>query len=80
MSSDKSLAALFDELHKHLTADLLKRIKSGEATAAELNVARQMLKDNHIDSSAKTDPHLAALAAAAAHMDEDDVRGGYPLN
>lgn len=76
--SEPTLAFLFDELHKHLTKDLLRRIKSGEATAAELNVARQMLKDNHIDSSAKTDPHLAALAAAAAHMDEDDIQGGYP--
>lgn len=67
-----SLEALFDQLQLHLTTDLLKRIKRGEATAAELNVARQLLKDNHIDAP-KTDPHLAALAAAAAHNDEDDI-------
>lgn len=78
MAAKSELADLFDQLHLHLTKDLLKRIKSGEATAAELNVARQMLKDNHIDSSAKTDPHLAALAAAASHVDEDDVAGGIP--
>lgn len=35
-------------LHTALTADLLKRIESGEATAADLAVARGLLKDNHV--------------------------------
>lgn len=73
------LASLFDQLQLVLTKDLLRRIQSGEATASELNVARQLLKDNHIDAP-KTDPHLAALAAAAAaskpHLDDDDVYSG----
>lgn len=73
------LAELFDQLQLSLTQDLLRRIQSGEATAAELSVARQLLKDNHIDAP-KTDPHLAALQAAAAaakpHMDDDDVYSG----
>ena len=72
------LNSLFDALHLELTKDLVRRIRSGEATAAELNVARQMLKDNGVDSTAKHDPHLAALAAAAAHVDPEDMASGYP--
>lgn len=76
--SQETLKDLFDQLQLYLTKDLLKRIKKGEATAAELNVARQLLKDNHVDVP-KTDPHLAALAAAASHVDEDDIHAG-PLH
>lgn len=75
--SKAALADLFDSLHLELTRDLLRRIKSGEATASELNVARQMLKDNGIDAFPKNDPHLAALAAAATHIDEEDVASGW---
>ena len=39
---------IMEMLHKELTEDLLSRVKSGAATAAELNVARQLLKDNGI--------------------------------
>ena len=42
--------ALFSALHKALADDLLKRIQSGEATAADLNVARAFLKDNGVDA------------------------------
>jgi hypothetical protein len=71
------LYALFDELQFDLTKDLIRRVKAGTATASELNVARQLLKDNHVDAP-KTDPHLAALAALASHSDDDDVFGGKP--
>lgn len=42
----EKLGSLFDLV----IDDLLKKIKAGEATAAELNVARQLLKDNNIDA------------------------------
>jgi hypothetical protein len=73
--SELTLAQLLDQLQLHLAKDLLKRIQDGTASASELNVARQLLKDNHVDVP-KTDPHLAALAAAASHVDEDDIAGG----
>ncbi|WP_019406179.1 hypothetical protein [Stutzerimonas stutzeri] len=74
-----TLKDVLDLLHSELARSLLKRVQSGEASASDLNVARQFLKDNNIDSSAKHDPHLAALAAAASHLDEDDVQSG-PLH
>ena len=37
---------ILDDLHTIVAAELLDRIKSGEATSADLSVARQFLKDN----------------------------------
>ena len=42
---DKSLEVL-NTLHLCLAKELLGKIKSGEAKAGDLNVARQFLKDN----------------------------------
>ena len=36
------------KIHNALASELLNRIRSGEATPTDLNVARQMLKDNSI--------------------------------
>jgi len=46
--SPEQLAAI----HSALAAQLLAKIASGEATSAELSVARQFLKDNDITASA----------------------------
>jgi len=36
------------QIHAALASELLNRIRDGEATPTDLNVARQMLKDNNI--------------------------------
>ena len=38
------------ELHEVLAEKLLEKVKSSDATASELNVARQFLRDNGIDA------------------------------
>ena len=38
------------ELHDVLTQQLLDRVKSKDAKASDLNVARQFLKDNGIEA------------------------------
>ena len=38
------------ELHEVLATELLKRVKDSDAKSADLNVARQFLKDNNIDA------------------------------
>ena len=38
------------ELHDLVINDLIDKIRSGEAKAADLNVARQLLKDNNIEA------------------------------
>ena len=45
---DRSLKTL-ETLHECLAKELLGKIKSGEAKAGDLNVARQFLKDNGIE-------------------------------
>jgi hypothetical protein len=39
------------DLHNAVAEDLLKKVLSGEATAAELSVARAFLKDNGVDAT-----------------------------
>ena len=60
----KATQTALEALHGALAKDLTRRIKDGEATAADLSVARQFLKDNNIDSIAKPDNPLGNLAAA----------------
>lgn len=40
---------ILESLHGKLAEDLIRRIQNGEATASDLNVARQFLKDNGIE-------------------------------
>lgn len=53
--------ALLGELHNVLTTQLLDRIKAGEATAADMAVARGLLKDNHITCIPKDDNAVGEL-------------------
>lgn len=41
---------VLNELHESVTKELLMRVKSGEATSAELSVAVKFLKDNGASS------------------------------
>ena len=43
------LKTLYEDLHTASVELLLKRIKDGTATASDLGVARQLLRDNGID-------------------------------
>ncbi len=49
------------DLHGLLADELAKRIKSGEAAPSDLNVARQFLKDNGIESLPVDDSPLKRL-------------------
>lgn len=53
-----------DQLHALLAEKLHERIERGEATAADLNVARQFLKDNGIDCVRKPGNPLDDLTAS----------------
>ena len=46
--TNKDLQKL-EDLHSTLTDVLIDRVKSGDAKAGDLNVARQFLKDNGIE-------------------------------
>ena len=62
------LALLHDDLAKALS----KKIKSGEATAADMSVARQFLKDNGIDAIPTKGNPLSELQDALPEFSADD--------
>ena len=49
----KKESDIFEQLHKALGKHFLDRVRSGDATAAELKEARQFLRDNGIDVSSQ---------------------------
>jgi hypothetical protein len=57
----KSNKDLLDELMALTIEELLTVIKSGEASPATLNVARQMLRDNQITCTLKDSSPLSEL-------------------
>ena len=59
MSKDNK--QLLDELMALTIEELLTVIKSGEATPATLNVARQMLRDNQITCTLKENSSMSEL-------------------
>lgn len=65
-------AAFMQKLHDALGAQLLQRITSGEATSSELNVARQFLKDNHVDAVPTAKSSLSKLLEELPEAFEDD--------
>lgn len=59
-NTDNSKETL-SSMHKLLAETLLAKIKDGTATAAELNIARQFLRDNGIDGVAAEGTPLALV-------------------
>jgi|TARA_R110002012_G_scaffold259154_1_gene440438 hypothetical protein len=57
-SEEKKMA----DLHKAVAEELLRRVLSGDATSADLNVARGFLKDNGIDAGLEQSDPMANLA------------------
>lgn len=76
MSKKTATVETLEELHKSLIDALVDRVQSGEATAADFNVIRQVLKDNGIDAQPTPDSGLTLLkeslpfpGSAADHED-----------
>lgn len=61
------------ELLMSLSIDaLIAKVRSGEATAADINVARAMLKDNGIQARGGKGSPLGTLAASLPTFDDED--------
>lgn len=61
MADNNDLTKLLGDLQTKLVADLLAKIQKGEATAADLSVARQLLKDNNITVTPQADPNISRI-------------------
>ena len=69
--SNKASSELLQTLHTLLISELVNRIQSGEATPADLNVARQMLRDNSIDCAAVEGAPILKLVENLPFIDEE---------
>lgn len=67
-ASEDFLSRLHDELAK----SMLDRIKSGEATASDLNVVRQFLKDNGINCDGRKNPTVNSIIDELPEYPDED--------
>ena len=63
-----------NNLHSLLAQELTAKIQSGEATSAELSVARQFLKDNNIDGTIEQSDPLANLAKILPFTEDEEPK------
>jgi hypothetical protein len=61
-----------DLMHEALANALLARIQDGTATASDLNVARQFLKDNKVESPPNPSGPVKSLAEGLPTFGDDD--------
>jgi hypothetical protein len=71
--ADDTTRELLGELLVHSVRKLLERIKTGEATAADLNVARQFLKDNSIDALPTKSNGLKELHSSLPFQTSEEI-------
>ena len=74
MAHKKATEDQFNELHKLVTTEFLKRIKSGEATTQDLKAACDWLKSNDISGIAFEGNPLDKLAAVIPEIDPELVQ------
>ena len=74
MTKKKATEDMFNELHNIVTQELLNRIKSGEASTADLKAACDWLAKNDISGVAYEGNPLDKLATIMPKVDPELVR------
>lgn len=74
MVKKKASEDMFNDLHNMVTQELMNRIKSGEATTADLKAACDWLAKNDITGVALEGSPLDQLASILPKIDPDLVR------
>lgn len=74
MSKKKATEDQFNELHNLVTQEFLARVKSGEASTADLKAACDWLKTNDISGIAVEGNPLAQLAKIMPQVDPELVQ------
>lgn len=62
---------ILESIHLALAQELLRKIESGDATPADLSVARQFLKDNSIDCAPAASEPMLNLAKIMPFDEEE---------
>ena len=63
---------IMEKLHLCLAENLLTKVQDPEAKASDLNVARQFLKDNHIEGLPVDGSPLSDLIYTLPNLKNDD--------
>ena len=74
MSKKKATEDMFNELHNMVTQELMNRIKSGEASTADLKAACDWLAKNDISGVAYEGNPLDKLASIMPKVDPELVQ------
>ena len=74
MANKKATEDMFNDLHNIVTQELLNRIKSGEATTADLKAACDWLTKNDISGVAYDGNPLDKLASVMPKIDPELVQ------
>lgn len=74
MANKKATEDMFNELHNIVTKELLDRIKSGEASTADLKAACDWLSKNDISGVAYDGNHLDKLATIMPKVDPELIQ------
>ena len=74
MAKQKATEDMFNELHNMVTTELLNRIKSGEASTADLKAACDWLSKNDISGVAYDGNPLDKLATVLPKVDPELVQ------
>ena len=74
MANKKATEDMFNDLHNIVTQELLNRIKSGEATTADLKAACYWLTKNDISGVAYDGNPLDKLASVMPKVDPELVQ------
>jgi hypothetical protein len=69
--SNKASFDLLESLHNAVATELLQKVQSGEATAAELSAAIKFLKDNGVEAMPVGDNPISKLFHALPFEDAD---------
>lgn len=69
----KAETSALESLHNELAQMLRDKIRAGEATAADLSVARQFLKDNNVTSTVTAENPLGGLIQSLPFASEDEA-------
>ena len=74
MAHKRATEDQFNELHKLVNSEFLKRIKAGEATTQDLKAACDWLKSNDISGVAMEGSPLEKLAAVIPQVDPELIQ------
>lgn len=74
MSTPRAGEEAFEELHSLVTTEIISRIKTGEATTADLRAAIDWLKANDVTGVAIEGSPLASLAGLIPELTFDEIQ------